>query len=632
MCCFSKFSAASIQRAAVNWKEIDCPDTVQSWIEKGFPVPFTSEPEQFELENHKLSSKQESFVAQEIQALKASGAIQPVSYKPKCVSPLGCVPKKRNKLRLIVDLRRLNSHINVPSFQHENIKTVGSLIQKGDRLITLDLKDGFLHVPLHNESRDFLGIFFDGQYYVWNVCCFGLSISPYVFHKVLRVVNRHLRLRGLRLVIYVDDILLMSSEDSIDEHKSILLRCLSRLGWKINWEKSSLVPDTTKDYIGFTVSSCGPDGFPRIAIPTQRVRKLRKDIRRLLSRGYISARGLARVTGQCVSMAQAILPAKLMLRNAYRLLQSKSLWEDTLFIDNGTYADLEWWLDALTSWNGAPLVLRPIDVQMATDASHLGWGAVSGEAHAMGTWNKRVSHASSNYRELLAVLMGLWSFKDQLRGKHLQILSDNVVAVCYITCQGGSNPQLSQLATAIWALAVDLNVMLSARHLAGRDNVTADWLSRVGGRYEWRLHPRCFRWLDRRFGPHTIDRFASFLNTHIPIFNSRFADPMTSGVDAIAQRDWHRHNNFANPPFRLIPRILQTVQEQRAWVTLIAPYWPAQPWFAKLQALAVAPPVRLPNHAGIICRAVSDQEAEPLRNRAWRLHAWRIYGGNPFRH
>ncbi len=44
----------------------------------------------------------------------------------------------------------------------------------------------------------------------------------------------------------------------------------------------------------------------------------------------------------------------------------------------------------------------------------------------------------------------------------------------------------------------------------------------------------------------------------------------------------HTHNNYVNPPFRLIGKILQVIETQGAYATLIAPYWPAQSWFRKL--------------------------------------------------
>ena len=132
--------------------------------------------------------------------------------------------------------------------------------------------------------------------------------------------------------------------------------------------------------------------------------------------------------------------------------------------------------------------------------------------------------------------------------------------------------------------------------------------------------------LEHMFGPHSIDRFASFATALLPTYNSRFDDPETAGVDALGQSDWGQHLNFVNPPFRLIPRVLDVIEEQRAEATLIAPLWPGQPWMSRLRRLSVAPPLRLPPVTRTCVPVLPLQVIEPHRNTAWTLCAWRISG------
>jgi hypothetical protein len=71
--------------------------------------------------------------------------------------------------------------------------------------------------------------------------------------------------------------------------------------------------------------------------------------------------------------------------------------------------------------------------------------------------------------------------------------------------------------------------------------------------------------------------------TQINFFNSLYWDPFTGGVDALAQQDSGVQNNFVNPPFRLIGRVLEVVCAQKAVATIIAPNWTGQTWFKRLQ-------------------------------------------------
>ncbi|KAF0304264.1 hypothetical protein FJT64_023898 [Amphibalanus amphitrite] len=90
--------------------------------------------------------------------------------------------------------------------------------------------------------------------------------------------------------------------------------------------------------------------------------------------------------------------------------------------------------------------------------------------------------------------------------------------------------------------------------------------------------------------------------------------------------DWQQHNNFINPPFRLVARVLDAVQAQRAEATLIAPMWPGQPWMERLRRLSVCPPLRLPPVTQACIPLLPHQQIEPHRNRRWTLFAWRISG------
>ena len=274
------------------------------------------------------------------------------------------------------------------------------------------------------------------------------------------------------------------------------------------------------------------------------------------------------------------------------------------------------------------VVPRPVNMFTNTsrDASSIGWGVSFGKMKAQGLWTKNMSYRSSNYRELFTVLMALRTFRKQFHCKIIQILSDNVTTVAYLNHMGGPYKDLTDLACVIWLECFRNRVIVISRHLKGVLNVRADQLSRLQTKFEWRLHPLLFKMLDRLWGPHSVDRFASLTTTHLKQYNSRFFDPLSSGVDALAQKDWSIHNNYVNAPFRLLPEVVKIVQEQNAVVTVIAPWWPAQPWFQNLKRLSIRPPIRLPNTWNSIQPMTTHIVPEPLLNPKWKIYAWRIYG------
>ena len=87
--------------------------------------------------------------------------------------------------------------------------------------------------------------------------------------------------------------------------------------------------------------------------------------------------------------------------------------------------------------------------------------------------------------------------------------------------------------------------------------------------------------IDKAWGPHTVDHFASYYNTKLPRFNSRFWNPGAEGVDSFTI-NWHGENNWLCPPIYLIPHVIHHAQKCAASGTLVVPEWPSAPFWPKL--------------------------------------------------
>ena len=90
-----------------------------------------------------------------------------------------------------------------------------------------------------------------------------------------------------------------------------------------------------------------------------------------------------------------------------------------------------------------------------------------------------------------------------------------------------------------------------------------------------------FQWLDRIWGPHTIDRFASPRNTQLDRFNSTFYSPGAKAVDAFTC-SWAEDNNWWVPPVHLVPRVIRHVQNTKSQGTLVIPKWLSSPFWPLL--------------------------------------------------
>ena len=196
---------------------------------------------------------------------------------------------------------------------------------------------------------------------------------------------------------------------------------------------------------------------------------------------------------------------------------------------------------------------------------------------------------------------------------HVQLQIDNTTAVAYINNMGGSKPiELNQLAFSVWERSTTRHIWLSAVHIAGILNARADEKSReFSDKHEWKLNDLEFEHIVSRHPDINIDMFASRLNHQLSIYYAWRADPGSCYTDAFSL-DWNNHNFYAFPPFSLLPRCLQKIQQDNARGVLIAPLWPTQTWFPLLLQLLADQPW--------VIQLRSDLLQHPSHNQPHPLH------------
>ncbi len=128
------------------------------------------------------------------------------------------------------------------SFKNENITIVLDLLRPEDQIVTLNVRDGYHHLAVREQDRNYLVFCLEGQLYRWRVLPFGLSVASFYFCQLMRVVITFLREQNLRCSCYVDDFILCAHRSKITDHSDLLTNTLQDLGISINWEKSHMQP------------------------------------------------------------------------------------------------------------------------------------------------------------------------------------------------------------------------------------------------------------------------------------------------------------------------------------------------------------------------------------------------------
>lgn len=128
-----------------------------------------------------------------------------------------------------------------------------------------------------------------------------------------------------------------------------------------------------------------------------------------------------------------------------------------------------WWWSSQTNMNRSLFWTFPAAKALTTDASSWGWGTHLESQMAQASWTIEETKRSSKWGELRAILLELWSFKEIIRGQHIQILSDNATVLAYISRQGGTRSRiLLTLALQILTWAENNMASMTAVHLKGQ--------------------------------------------------------------------------------------------------------------------------------------------------------------------
>ena len=94
-------------------------------------------------------------------------------------------------------------------------------------------------------------------------------------------------------------------------------------------------------------------------------------------------------------------------------------------------------------------------------------------------WSATEINWHINAKQLKAAWFTLKDFCGEKSGIHIRVNIDNMTSVTYISKQGGKKPFLNHIAHDIWQWAIDRDIWLSAAHMLGVLNQTAEKASRM---------------------------------------------------------------------------------------------------------------------------------------------------------
>lgn len=562
-------------------------------------------------------------------------------------APILFAKKKDGGMRCCIDYRRLNALTKKDRTPLPNLAELRDKMHGVRYVTSVDVRDAYHRTRVRTQDIEKTAIRTRFGHFEYLVMPFGLTNAPATFQRLMNRILGHLY--DVCVVSYLDDILIYSkTEEEHVQHVRQVFELLTKHALNIKLSKCQFMQDEV-EFCGHIIGAHGMRIAPSKleVLDTWPLPRNYKDIQSFL--------GFTNYLCQFVNgYAEIALPLS--------ALQSGSkdwVWETD---EQNAFDKLR---DAIKT---AP-VLKTFDpaktTYVFTDASGFAYGGWLAQAaedadeypfplpkqltarknlpplRPIAFYARKMNGAETRYptheRELLALVKTITKHRHYLLAVAVpfRCLSDHQ-SLIYLQTQ----PHLSRRQAA-WVEDLQ-SFNFTIEYLDGPLNTIADVLSRNpeyaprcadcqtkvdvaatvfdfhGPRNlstdDWQLNPDLFAQLDRHFAAkHDVDLFASDLNRQLPRY-------VTAAQDAF-KLDWSTLRGWANPPWKLIGRVLDKVLADQATLTLVAPVQPERPWFSTLLRLRCAEPVQL-THSDRLFRRYGTHFAGPPpweATAAWRL-------------
>ena len=378
-------------------------------------------------------------------------------------SPLVVVRNTNNSLRLTVDFRKLNPHINTDNYPMPIRETVIENLHKSKIMTKLDLTKAFLQIPLKESSKKFTSFVTPWGQFEFNVVPFGIKFASGLCNRLIKSI---LKSCDSFVTSFIDDLVIHS--DSIEEHLEhvdIVLSKLSHAGVTLNVKKCDFA-QTDINFLGVKVGNGNvyPDPKKVEAIRNFQVPTNKKTLRSYLGllsfyRKFIP--NLAMYVSKLTGLLKKGCPDKIR-------------WTDELTDDFKKSRNLIC-EDAILS-----LPKPGYKFVVQTDASDDAIGAVLGQLRdddfvPIAFISRVLNTAEKNYavveKECLAVKWAVCYFHDYLFGAKFIVRTDHA-PLAWLHKNKDLNSRLMR-----WALRLQ-SYDFTIEYIKGTENFIADLLSR----------------------------------------------------------------------------------------------------------------------------------------------------------
>jgi len=493
----------------------------------------------------------------------------------------------------------------------------------------------YYHVPVDPQHVKYLCFTWKGRLYQFKVLCFGVRNAPYIFDRLGKSVRIFLNLLGVRIVIYIDDLLVLASSfEQCIRDAQLVVDTLVKLGFHIKVKKCVFTPSQDVFFLGYLWNMRAMS----VSLPEEKLTNIKDFCSRAVETSRVSVKLLQRLFGVILAARPAVAMTRARSRGIQRLILdnyegTKKSAKKSIRLSNWAREDIRWWLELEVSDCHMSLKDIPVwdTIRLATDAMDTAIGSVIQGIVMYEELDPRTQRARIAHKEWLAFEKTVLASLPDLRNRVVTWHVDNMnVKQAWLNSGSAVDVWLCKRVCNLQQILHDQNTLVFPVYIRSAQHIHADFISRNKELPDWMLNRDIATRVFASLGHPEVDLMATLTSRQCPKYFSALVEEQAAGVDVFT-KDWDKFSlAYVFPPPVMVELILNRIYQCNRTTTfiMITPWKPKSVWFPKALLLACQPPIRLPVSLDTVVE-MGRSDVIPVTPTGGKIKfvAWKLSGG-----
>ena len=401
------------------WERLleNSPNTrLLDYLKFGFPLSLYNHESlaNKDVVNHFSALQYPSAVTEYLHKEVNSGAIlgpfDDIPYHEFHCFPLLTRPKDIDKRRVILNLsypstNSVNDRVTRNFFDGQQFllkfPTVDHIIDQikateGRVLLAkIDIARAFRNLCIDPADTFKFGLKWRNKYYLDVLAAFGWAHGSAAFHLMSDAISDAMRRQGRHVFAYIDDYILVSTEDVAHSHFDDLYDLISDLGLPINPDKKT--PTRRLTCLGISIDL----DANTLSIEHNKLREIYAECLQVSTKTHLTRKKFQSLLVKLMYLHKVIKPARVFVNRILATFRN-NFTERKIKLSKEFFQDLHWFLTFLLSFNGTSKTFKspiPANNKLFTDACLTGMGG-------FGTTGS-MPHPSHNFKTS-TLLLPIW--------------------------------------------------------------------------------------------------------------------------------------------------------------------------------------------------------------------------------